>query len=303
MYEIRIYSPKFLDEQVRIGSYIFDKWKMGGQTRKGQLLHKYSQSTFDPETRLYAFKNGRMVGFITADPSIGDHKAFFEFPFVIPEHEEASEVLISHLINVLKKKNINKLIARAGEYWGNTKELAEQYSFKPTDDMVRLGEISSFYSPEWLNIDTSQTEDYVHEQHQTEVRELFKEVLKLDEKGLDRVMSRLNHENGKLLQNPWNIKYFWTSKQVLIENDAIVGFGSAFHNLTFPPSTSVLGSLVSTSHGHDKTIIAGIVQNLHKIGDDTLAIHTGQWGFPDERRFLDFVDRFRPVLSYWEKDI
>lgn len=65
MYEIRTYREEFLDDQVSIGSRIYDKWRMGGQTRRPQLEKAYRAEGFDPGTRLYGFRDGVMQGFMS----------------------------------------------------------------------------------------------------------------------------------------------------------------------------------------------------------------------------------------------
>ena len=65
-YEIKSYQEEFLDDQVRIGTKILSKWRAAGQTSKDGLKQRYSQPSFDPETRLYAFHEGTMVGFVTS---------------------------------------------------------------------------------------------------------------------------------------------------------------------------------------------------------------------------------------------
>lgn len=105
---------------------------MGGQTKKEQLIAEYSKETFDPRTRIYGFKDGKMCGFITCSRSeeIPETHAYFEFPFVLPGEDQLESLLINKALEVLRNLGIKRIIARAGPYWGHTEQLALEHGFE-----------------------------------------------------------------------------------------------------------------------------------------------------------------------------
>ncbi len=130
-YEIRSYREEFLQEQERIGREVTKDWSAFGQTPAEQLKNVYSQPDFDPETRLYCFKDGKMVGFLTSkvEKAEGVLKASLEFPMVLPGHEEAESLLFEKALEVLRKKGVRVVRTRAGEAWGKTMEKVRLYGY------------------------------------------------------------------------------------------------------------------------------------------------------------------------------
>jgi hypothetical protein len=52
---IKTYEEKFVEEQARLGTNITEKWSLYWQSNVEQLRMLYSDSSFDPTTRFYAF--------------------------------------------------------------------------------------------------------------------------------------------------------------------------------------------------------------------------------------------------------
>ena len=104
-YQIETYQEKFLEDQFKIGSGMYDKWRMGGQTRIEQLKTAYSAPDFDPLTRFYALLNEEIVGFLTAS-SIKDQQnnTYFEFPYYKKGHENSQQELAEHAFQKLRER-------------------------------------------------------------------------------------------------------------------------------------------------------------------------------------------------------
>ena len=66
-YIIKSYEEGFIEEQVQVGTEAIKDWKIFGQTSAERLKQLYSADGFDPETRIYCFKDDKMVGFLTAE--------------------------------------------------------------------------------------------------------------------------------------------------------------------------------------------------------------------------------------------
>ena len=112
-YIIKQYQKGFEEEQAKIGMEVAKSFLAPHQTPVERLRQVYSQENFDPETRLYAFKDNKMIGFLTArildDDESGIKKASLTLPSVLPEHKEAWKMLYNQTIDVLKKKEVKKI--------------------------------------------------------------------------------------------------------------------------------------------------------------------------------------------------
>ncbi|NPD89765.1 MAG: GNAT family N-acetyltransferase [Asgard group archaeon] len=141
-YIIKKYEEGFIEEQVKVGTEAIKDWKYFGQTQAEQLKEAYSREDFDPETRLYCFKDDKMVGFLTArvvereDTKFG----FLRLPFFLPEHEEVAELLFNEVVEVFKKKGVDNIRAEGSEVWGNTLDLIKKWNFREKE--------TSFYTYE-----------------------------------------------------------------------------------------------------------------------------------------------------------
>ena len=131
-YVIKKYEEGFIEEQVKVGTEAIKDWQYFGQTQAEQLKEVYSRDDFDPETRLYCFKNDKMVGFLTARIVERDEGnfGFLRLPFVLPEHEEVTELLFNEIVEVFKKKGITNIRAEGADAWGNTLDLIKKWDFK-----------------------------------------------------------------------------------------------------------------------------------------------------------------------------
>ncbi|MBU7016243.1 MAG: GNAT family N-acetyltransferase [Theionarchaea archaeon] len=128
MYTIKSYQEEFLNEQARIGGEVTKNWKSFGQTPADQLKQAYAQPGFDAETRLYCFKEGELVGFLTSKV-LEKGKASLEFPMVLPDHKEAEQLLFDEILKVLRKKGVKTVETRVSEGWGNTVEMAQKWGY------------------------------------------------------------------------------------------------------------------------------------------------------------------------------
>jgi hypothetical protein len=133
-YEIKIYEKGIEEEQAKLGTKMTEDWTDFGQTPADRLKEAYSREDFDPETRLYAFKDGKLVGFIVSrvlpDAEDGIKRAQHDFPLALDNNEEVGKLLYNKAVEVLKEKGVKILEARVGAAWGNTVKLAEMLEYK-----------------------------------------------------------------------------------------------------------------------------------------------------------------------------
>ncbi len=133
-YEIKHYEKGIEDAQAKLGTDVSQDWTDFGQTPAERLKEYYSAKDFDPETRLYAFKDGELVAFIVSrvlpDAEDGIKRAQHDFPMYIKGHEKAAELLYDKAVKVLKKKGVQLLEARVNKGWLGTLESAEKHGYK-----------------------------------------------------------------------------------------------------------------------------------------------------------------------------
>ncbi|MDH5646334.1 MAG: hypothetical protein OEZ01_10020, partial [Candidatus Heimdallarchaeota archaeon] len=100
--EIRTFDPSYIESQVELGKNVTKNWKTFTQTSSEQLKRSYTNENFDPETRLYAFKDNQLVGFLTSSVNKQTGTAGFRFPLVAEGHEDCASPLIVKALDVLK---------------------------------------------------------------------------------------------------------------------------------------------------------------------------------------------------------
>lgn len=302
MYRIERYKEEYLEDHVRIGASIYNQWPMGGQTKIDQLREAYSKDDFDPETRLYAFERDEMVGFITCAMR-DDDSAFFEFPYVVEEHREAEDLLIQRAMEVLKGKGAKKLVARAGEYWGRSGELARAYGFTKTEDLALRGEVTLNYKGDTITDRITDeilnyTAENVEEKHRDALTEYIRGKVP-DERIETMVNNALSFEIGKEKLNPWDIPYSISGNLVVVKDSEVIGRLVSIQNRNFGERTHVLISYYARDEKVRDVLIGRMSE---KYPGWTLIVHTGPWGIPEES-LKDLTTEFRPVLSYFEKEI
>ncbi|NHJ47268.1 MAG: GNAT family N-acetyltransferase [Asgard group archaeon] len=133
-YVIKKYEKGIEEEQAKLGTEMTSEWTDFGQTPAERLKEYYSAEGFDPDTRLYAFKDDKLVGFIVSrvlpDTEDGIKRAQHDFPLAIDNNEEVGKLLYNKAVEVLKEKGVKVLEARVGSGWGNTLKLAEKLGYK-----------------------------------------------------------------------------------------------------------------------------------------------------------------------------
>ncbi len=145
-YIIKSYESGFEVEQVKVSFKVIEDWVWPFQYNLEFLKQFYSSPDFDPETALFCFKDDEMVGFISArigfqDGVIGPGVergeqlgATLNLPRILPNNEEAEDLLIEKMIEVLKSKNVPFIQTRASTMHTNSIELVERWNFKEHTD-------------------------------------------------------------------------------------------------------------------------------------------------------------------------
>jgi hypothetical protein len=141
-YEIKTYKEEFLKAQEEVGKEATKEWVGFGQTPAAQLKQIYSRVGFDPETKFYAFKNDKLVGFLTStiisDSKDGVKTARLEFPITLPDHTDSADLLFNTAVETLQKKGVKKLLTRVGDVYKGTIAQAKKWGYKYSQDLYLL---------------------------------------------------------------------------------------------------------------------------------------------------------------------
>jgi hypothetical protein len=136
-YVIKDYQKGFEQDQSRIGLEVARHWIWPYAYHLENLLKVHAQPDFDPDTRHYCFLDDEMVGYmLSIIPSLGDgavSTANLDFPRMMPEHEQAAELLIERAFETLKKKGVSRVVGRVTTMCPGDIRLAEKTGFSIND--------------------------------------------------------------------------------------------------------------------------------------------------------------------------
>ncbi len=259
-YIIKNYQEEFIEEQVAVGTEVLKDWKFFGQTSAERLKETYSAEDFDPETRIYCFKDEKMVGFLTAAVREvdGQKLGFLRFPYVLPEHEKVADLLFEKIEQVFKKKGISKLQGVAGEIWGSTVEQSKKWGFK------EMGNSFSVYTLDVssASVDAENQEDIVEFEHTRDVEKMIEIFMK--EFGQSREAAELNFKTIKEYEGPFLAHY------VVHKDDTIVARAFAFVADTDDPTTANQGNMYITDESYRQPLQAKLINSCKEAKIKTL---------------------------------
>jgi len=132
-YELLPYSKGFEVEQARIGIQAALEWAWPYAYDQDDLRSLHSRPDFDPGLSLYCFQDGQLVGYMTSQLSQASPgqpaSAQFDFPRLLPGHEQAAELLLIRMLEVLRGRGIHLLRGRVSTMCPGDILLAEQAGF------------------------------------------------------------------------------------------------------------------------------------------------------------------------------
>ncbi len=215
-YTLKNYEKGIEEAQAELGTEVTKDWSFFGQSDAAALKNAYSREGFDPETRHYAFKDGKLVGFLVSrilpDTEDGIKRATFDFPFVRKGHEKAGELLYKRGIATLKEKGVKIADVRVLDGWKGTTEHAEKYGFKKGNlQFVRIkGSLSDIQPKDH----TEKFENFDPERDKEQIMKLFTEQYDMT--------SEQAETNFDGIVNPPEGQYF---QPILREGDKIIARG------------------------------------------------------------------------------
>jgi hypothetical protein len=137
-YTVKSYQEGFAEDQAQLDLEVSKTWIMPDHTPLDQLIQFYSDLDIDPELRLYCFLEDTMIGFVSCrfidERDDGINRTKLDFPVVLPEHEEAIDLLHEKTIEVLRGKGIQSVHSTFG-LWGRTDAWAEKWGYRRIDEI------------------------------------------------------------------------------------------------------------------------------------------------------------------------
>lgn len=231
-YKLQLYQKGIEEAQSSLGREVTEKWEDFHQSSAEYLQNVYSRPDFDPETRLYAFKDDELVGFMVSRVVPESEKeerriANLDFPFVKKGHEEVSKILYEKAIKTLKRKGVKLVQARVGKNWHGTVEQAEKLGYKKKNIMF-LRMMTEVTRIQLENIE-ERFNEFDPEQDEEQLIQFYKDHFNMsDEQARTNFEGIIKSEDGLYFQ------------PVFKEGDKIISRGLLFipkdsHNASFRP--------------------------------------------------------------------
>ncbi|NHK31795.1 MAG: hypothetical protein FK730_10620 [Asgard group archaeon] len=248
-YEIKSYEEGFEIDQEKVGIEVAKSFVTPHQTNAERLKEIYSQEGFDPETRLYAFKDNEMIGFLTArvldETEDGIKRASLTPPTILKEHsEKVSELLFNKAIDVLKGKKVKKVISAFGVRTVQDSKIAEKWGYK-------IADTNYFYSIDLKGTDTSVSSDKVTDfdkkKHFDDVIEIHKEEFEVDEERAKAILEQIE-----------NIPEITYKRQLVLEDSGKVKSYAILIQNNLEPSISRIYAIQAKNEDYMKQMLLKI---------------------------------------------
>ena len=174
-YIIKKYHEGFEVDQEKVGKEVAKSFLTPHQTNATRLKERYSQEDFDPETRLYAFKDGKMIGFLTSrilpENDEGIKVASLTPPSVLEGHEPAKKLLFKKAVEILKKKGAQKIRSNFGAYSSMQEDSAKKlgYNLVETNSYVYSIDVSAIDS----SVSFEAVVDYDYDKHKEQCAKIL----------------------------------------------------------------------------------------------------------------------------------
>ncbi|NHJ47325.1 MAG: hypothetical protein FK733_06000 [Asgard group archaeon] len=203
-YKIETYKEGIEDAQATLGFEITKDWIDFRQTPADGIKRYYSAPDFDPELRLYAYLKNKLIGFMTSTTiSYNDDtrkRIQHDFPLVLKEHEEVSELLYNKALETWKAKGFEVVEARVGTNWKGTMELAKKYDYKKKEQLFTHIQLSVDEAKP-KKTTNKKFEDFDPVRDRDQLIELYKENYNwTDEQAIANFESIVNYKEGYIFQ-------------------------------------------------------------------------------------------------------
>lgn len=292
-YTLKIYEKGFEEEQAKVGYEVARTWSFAHQTPPEVLREVYSKPDFDPETRHYCFKDGKMVGFLTSkviEPKEdGRKRASLVFPSILPEHKEATDLLLERAFDFLKKKDVEVVETNVSALSGNNYDLAHKWDYKYIQDTDNLVYILNGVEIK-ADLETVEIRDFDREKDLEKWLELVRKYDELPEEGIKNLIKELANESGNIVAH-----------LVIEQDEEIVGTTMIYRN-ELKPNTANLAFTYVTETEYLKNLAVKVKEIGKERKIDTFFI----WLFRGRLKLKEHFDELnfkygQPSASLFEK--
>ncbi|NHK30048.1 MAG: hypothetical protein FK730_01765 [Asgard group archaeon] len=282
-----------MESQEKVGIEATKDWSVFGQTPAAQLKQMYSQEDFDPETKFYAFKGDKLVGFLTSvilpEDEIGTKIANLEFPLALAEHEDCAELLFKNAIEMLKKKGVKKLQTRVGEPYKGTIEKAKKWGYNYSRDLYIIMEADI------RNLKTKETDIEILEfdasRDLDDMVQIFVEQL-----GASEEYARSNFERITKEKETFPIHY------VIRDDNKIVGRVLAYRNQNNPKEFN-FGDLYYIDDKYFEPLLSIAITKIKEMDAEKTSIFLYGKSLEIEDKYNSFGFSRTAKIDYYEKEI
>ena len=228
-YVIKTYQEGYLDDHARIEANERNRWEVIVRPEKEQikteLAQRYSQSDFDPETSLSAFRGDKMIGFITSSiyEEDGITKGDLRIPFVAEGYENMRDPLLNRAVEVLKSKGATSIRTMVSEYWGETISVAKRNGFKFDKNVVIQSQKRYDEIDDKKLVELSDVQTFNYQKHADPVTKLLMKQYNASEEEARRVVDRFKDWVIGTTKNPSGVPQRLVAHGLIIDNEEVVG--------------------------------------------------------------------------------
>ncbi|MCG3217638.1 MAG: hypothetical protein KAR35_01445 [Candidatus Heimdallarchaeota archaeon] len=143
-YEHKTYSEELIEIQHKFVTEITENWEGFGYPNPEQLKEGYERENFTPETRHYAFSEGKLVGFISSAKEReidGIQYGSIQRPFILNEDPEVEAFLMKKAIAALKELGVEVIRTFHTEAWGS-KEFLKRNGYDDGEAQLKMSSIA-----------------------------------------------------------------------------------------------------------------------------------------------------------------
>ncbi|MHA2175742.1 MAG: hypothetical protein ACXACP_05825 [Candidatus Hodarchaeales archaeon] len=228
-YDIKSYREEYLDDHARIEADERNRWNIIERPDKGQIktnfTRKQSQPDFDPETQLYAFDDGRIIGFITSSiyEEDGVIKGDLRMPFVVEGYENARDLLLARVIEVLRTKGAISIRTLVSEYWGQTVSVAKRNGFKFDKNFVIQSQKRFDEIDEKKLVEPKDVQNFEYRKHAEALTKLLMKQFNVSYEEARPVVKRFKDWEIGATKNPIGVPQRLITHGLIIDNEEAVG--------------------------------------------------------------------------------
>lgn len=245
-YVIKHYHEGFEVDQEKVGAEVAKSFVSPHQTPAERLKEVYTREGFDPETRLYAFKDKKMVGFLTArvldEEEDGVKIASLTPPSVLPDHEEAEKLLFKKAVEILKKKGAKKIRSNFGVITKQDGEIAKKWGYTHKQTAYYLYNINLDDIDPSVSLDD--IEKFEYDKHQQACVKILAAEYGRDEEWVNNLYERMK-EDTVTVRKQW----------VILEGDEIKAYAGLILNPIDPSAGRVMVTYAASEEYMKKILI------------------------------------------------